>query len=234
MVRAGRVAVAGLVMAVLTSCASSVDGGLPREVASAPSSNSSVSVTISTDATKSSPPASVTTSTLSITPPTAPESTSGSLEDPLPVGDVELSGFEYSEMSGTSWHGFVFGLVEAGLGMFNSDPGECLVLLGEITPTEISSGSITSGFETPSVSLVVGGVLVDSEVGECDTDVVEAAGFDWLLNAEVTVGTTYPFFSEFFLPEGTTGEIEAIVVGNPYSEESLFYMPTILPEPPTP
>ena len=144
-----------------------------------------------------------------------------------------MSGFTYSEFSG-EWEGFVSGFVETGKHRWNDDVGRCVVLLGTLTPTSIEDGAVTSGFSTPSVSLIAEGRLIDDDVNECDTSDIEDAGYGWILNAEVTVGTVYPFYAEFFLPGDPPPEMEVIVLGSATGDDSLFYEPTILDTIPTP
>jgi hypothetical protein len=174
-------------------------------------------------------PSTTTSSVVTTTTSPTPE---GSFEDPLPVGDPMLSGFSYSD-SGTAWDGFVSGLVEV-----PSDSGEeagrCLLLLGTLTPTQIEEGTVTSQFDVPRRSLIVGGGLVDDDVNNCDVDEVESAGYGWVLHAQVTVGTTYPFYAEFFLPATGPTEPEVVVIGNPTSSDALYYAPTVLESIPAP
>jgi hypothetical protein len=151
----------------------------------------------------------------------------GSLDAPYAVGDPAVSGFTYSDM-GTEWDGFVIGLVEAGKGMFADGAGRCLLLLGTLTPTDLGDGAVSSAFSTPTVSLIDRGRLVDSTGGECDASAAQAAGYGWILEAEVTVGTVYPFYVEFFLPGEGSLDLEAVVVGYPSGAEALYYEPTIL------
>lgn len=180
--------------------------------------------------TTTSPPTPSTTSTTR--PVTTTTTDLGTLKNPLPVGDPLLSGFTYSTFL-TDWEGFVAGFVETGKGRFNDEVGRCLVLLGTITPTAIEEGAVTNIFSTPDFSLIVNGKLVDGEVNECDTDEVEAAGYGWILDAEVTVGTTYPFYQEFFLPD-PPGELEVLVVGSASGSDALYYQPTVLEAIPAP
>ena len=171
-------------------------------------------------------------STTTTEAPTTTAGATGTINDPLPVGDPTLSGFTYSDFGG-EWDGFVSGLVETGAGEFNDAEGRCLVLLGTLTPTSIEDGSVTNPFNTPSVSMIVGGELVDSTVGECDVDEIEAAGYGWILEAEVTLGTTYPFFAEFFLPAGSA-EPEVIVLGSASDSDALYFEPTLIEAIPAP
>ena len=165
---------------------------------------------------------------------TVKESAGLSPGDPLPVGDVQQSSFAYEEAGLVAWDGFIIGMVATGLSEYNDLAGQCFLVLGTLTPTSIEEGSVTSGFETPTVSVIAGGQQIQSEVNQCDTSTAKAAGYDWILNAEVTVGTTFPFYDEIFLPGQTTPDIEALVIGDPSTTEALYYEPTILPETPTP
>ena len=163
------------------------------------------------------------------------QSGGGSPDDPLPVGDATLSGFAYEDIFlGASWEGFVSGLVETGPGEFSDSEGRCLLLLGTLTPTAIDEGSVTTGFQTPGISVIADGQQIQSEFGNCDTSIAEAAGYGWILEAEVTVGTTYPFYDEIFLAGATPPELETVVVGDPSNSEALYYEPTVLSEIPAP
>lgn len=183
------------------------------------------------EATTSSAPSTTTTSSTSSTTTTIAPTTStttelGTPEDPLPVGDELMSGFTYTTTS-TEWEGTVAGLVETDLGEFNDEPGRCLVALGTLTPTSIEDGSVTNSFSTPDLSLIVGGRLLDNDVNECDTSDIESAGYGWILDAEVTAGTTYPFYAEFFLAEGSS-DPETMVLGSATGDNALYYEPTVL------
>ncbi|MDH3193663.1 MAG: hypothetical protein OEM40_05000, partial [Acidimicrobiia bacterium] len=160
---------------------------------------------------------------------------SGPERELLPVGDATLSGFAYEDIFlGASWEGFVSGLVETGPGEFSDSEGRCLLLLGTLTPTAIDEGSVTTGFQTPGISVIADGQQIQSEFGNCDTSIAEAAGYGWILEAEVTVGTTYPFYDEIFLAGATPPELETVVVGDPSNSEALYYEPTVLSEIPAP
>lgn len=173
---------------------------------------------------------SATTSSTSTTSTTTEAGPTGSPDSPLDLG----VGFTYSEaFSDVTWEGQIQAIVETDTGGFNDEPGRCLVVVGTLTPTEISDGTITSGFSAPTISMIIDGQLLDSEVNDCDVDSVEAAGYGWILDAEVTVNTTYAFYDEFFLPEGTS-DPQSLVIGNPRDDEALYYQPTTTPDIPTP
>ena len=152
----------------------------------------------------------------------------------LPMGDPVQSAFTFApEFSDAEWTGLLQGLFETGTGQFNDEPGRCLVLVGTLTPTK-AAGSVSSGFDTPSVSMIADGRLVDSGILECDTTALEANGYGWILDAEVTVGTAYPFFAEFLLPGDAATNPEAVVIGSATGSDAIYFQPTILESIPTP
>ena len=180
------------------------------------------------------------------TSPDTPEGADGDLEEddldlagasldrPLAVGDASVSGFSYQdEFLGADWDGAVLGLVASTPMDYVEEEGACYLLLGTLTPTAIDEGSVTSGFQSPQVSVIAGGQQIQAEGGTCDGSLAKAAGYGWILEAEVTVGTTYPFYAEIFLPGDTSSEIESVVLGDPSGSEALYYEPTILDTPPT-
>ncbi len=82
--------------------------------------------------------------------------------------------------------------------------------------------------------MIVDGRLLDDDVNECDTSDVEAAGYTWILDAEVTVGTAFPFYTEFFIPGDSPSEPEALVLGSASGDNALYYEPTLRDDVPTP
>lgn len=157
---------------------------------------------------------------------TAPMPEGGTADSPLPIGDSTRSLFEYESFLGDSWNGYVGGIVETGIGQFNDEPGRCLVVVGTLTATEVGAGTSNS-FDAPSLTMLVDGRAVDSDVSSCDVDAIEAAGYAWILNAEVTQGTTYAFYDEFFLP--TDAVPSALLVGDRFGDP-LFFEPTVTTE----
>lgn len=132
--------------------------------------------------------------------------------------------FEYTEPSGdASWTGEITSVVTAPLSRFTQAAGRCFLVLGTLTPTVIDGGLVSDRFSTPDIGALVDGRHIDDGT-ECDTDAVEAQGFDWILNAEVTLGTEYRFYAEIFIPEVRTGEPTRIVVGRPSDENARFFV----------
>ena len=151
-----------------------------------------------------------------------------SLDSLLPVGAG--SGFLHEEDAagaGTRFAGFMYGLLEVPKRSFTQDePGRCVLALGSLTPEQVGGGAaVSSGFDTPSIGLIVDGRLLDFESG-CETEALEAAGYRWVLDVEASVGTATKFYDSFLVPEGAT--IDAIAVGEPTFGEALYYEPTIL------
>jgi hypothetical protein len=161
--------------------------------------------------------------------PAPPLTNVGALAQPIqPVG-----AFQYEDPFGSSaWDGVVHGLVEIPIGQFATG-GRCVAVVGTLTPTK-AEGAVTNSFDAPSMALVSNGRLVDGTFAECDTTGLEAAGYQWILDAEVTVGTSYPFFAEFYFPADSLPPLEAIAAGDPTSTNAIYFEPTIQPAAPSP
>ncbi len=154
--------------------------------------------------------------------------------DIAPAGDPSLSAFTHNEIfSDTTWEGYVLGMVETGPGVFAEDDGRCVMVLGVITPTE-TAGAVTSGFDTPSIGVISDGRMINSVVGSCDDEAVRAAGYGWVLDADVTIGTGYPFFAEVLIPGSIPGDLQAIVIGSASGSDASFFEPTVSSEIPQP
>ena len=137
------------------------------------------------------------------------------------------NGFTITD-SGTDWVGVVDGLVEVPTDRFTDDPGDCYLLIGELTPVGLTEGLTNNSFDTPRYGVLAGGEYVDSGT-ECDRTAAEELGYSWVLDAEAVPGTTIPIFVEIFVPAGQ-GAITDIVVGNPRSvDEFLTFDPVALP-----
>ena len=133
---------------------------------------------------------------------------------------------------GVEWTGVMGALVESEVKSYVTDPGFCVHLVGTITPTRIDEGTITSRFSAPKVSLLVGGRLLDSAL-RCESGPAETAGYGRTYDAEVGVGTTYPFYDDFFVPAELG--IDAIVVGEGSRlPTTYFQVPPLASEYPAP
>lgn len=135
-------------------------------------------------------------------------------------GDVEpLAGAQFSyngRFDDTTWDVSLFGVLEGEKDSFVDEAGSCLVLVGTLTPTQIDSGQLSEGFDTPDFVTVAAGVQIEDE-SDCETDAIELAGYGRLWDAEVTLGTVFPFYVDFFVPEGATAE--SIIAGDPTEDD---------------
>jgi hypothetical protein len=141
----------------------------------------------------------------------------------------------YKETFGDAvWDAYVSGMVTTERGEFaNEGPGRCVVVLGTVTARE-AAGAVADAFTAPPIGLIANGRLIDSTTGECDTGPIEFSGYGWILDAEVTLGTPYPFFAEFVLPEGESVGPETIVVGSATQDDAFYFEPTVLESIPPP
>lgn len=146
-------------------------------------------------------------------------------------GDVEtLAGAQFSyqgQFDDTTWDVQLFGLVEGEKDSFVDEAGSCLVLIGTLTPTQIDGGELSDGFDSPDFATIAAGVQIEDE-SDCETDDIELAGFGKLWDAEVTAGTVYPFYVDFFVPEGATAE--SIIAGDPTEDGAAkFFSVDVIP-----
>jgi hypothetical protein len=220
-------AIAGAVFGVIALISEDDDSEDAAAIASVADTTSTTASSTTTTTSSTTTTTSSTTTTLAPTTTTLPP---GSFENPAPL---EGGQFEWSER-GTTWDTETMGLVGTKRGQLSGDePGTCYLLLGILTPTEITDGAISSGSNTPSFGAIAAGKYVEDSVGECDDTNAEAAGYGWILDAEVTVGTPYPFFSELFIPGKPSVAIEVVVAGQPTNNEALYSTPDVIPKIPS-
>jgi hypothetical protein len=175
------------------------------------------------------PPVPEGTSTASSAPPGG-----AATATPLPVG----SPFDFSDpYSDTSWTGTVLGIVALPRSQFSDGaPGTCFGIVGSLTPTA-AEGLTSDPYSTPAFTAVIGGRAIDNldSLFECDYQTAEAAGWGLRLDAEVTVGTVYPFLEPVFIAGAEAAVPELIAVGDTSSTDAIYFEPTELPElPPLP
>ncbi|MGI9602983.1 MAG: hypothetical protein ACR2QE_13940 [Acidimicrobiales bacterium] len=153
---------------------------------------------------------------------------------PPPAGEpMAASGFTYEEeFAEAAWEGQMLGLLEVDSGDFNDGPGRCYLVLGVLVPTETEGGGLSDGFNTPDIGVVSQGQYLPAQFQGCERDAVEAAGFGWILDAEVEIGTAYPFYAEVFVPRQQP--MQSVVVGPPTGDGALFYQPEVLDDIPAP
>jgi len=153
----------------------------------------------------------------------------------LPMGDPDASVFTYeASFSGVSWTGYLAGVVEPAKGQYNEDIGNCVVLLGTLMPTALRTGHVSPAFDVPTMSLVAGGQQVESTSYSCDETAVEAAGYGAASDASLTVGTSYAFYTEFFVPGAVTPSLDSIAIGDPTEDGATYFTPSVVTTIPTP
>lgn len=151
-----------------------------------------------------------------------------SLDDPLPLDGLTPTEFQYRS-GGVEWDGSVFGLVETAPRRADDGPGRCLLLLGTLTPTT-TTAAVSNPFNGPSAGVIADGEYVDDAATACDAGPAEELGYGWRLEAYVTVGTTYGWYANIFLPGEDPAEPEAIVLAQRSVSEPIFFEPAVLSE----
>lgn len=151
-------------------------------------------------------------------------------------GDVEpLAGAQFSyngQFDDTTWDVQLFGVVAGEKDGFVDEAGSCLILVGTLTPTQIDEGQLSDGFDSPDFVTVANGLQIEDE-SDCEVDALELAGYGKLWDAEVTLGTVYPFYVDFFIPEGATAE--SIIAGDPTEDGGAkFFAVDVIPAAPAP
>lgn len=150
----------------------------------------------------------------------------GTAANPLPMSEPWTFDSSIFGEDATQWEGSFEGVVPLSVDEYDDDAGSrCYAIIGTMSPTQIADGAFTTNsFDAPSVSAIVNGTVED-EFGFCNTDAIEAAGYGWVLDAEVSVGTSYPFYEVVYLPSSVTGDIELVVLGSASSGDAVFYAP---------
>lgn len=149
-----------------------------------------------------------------------------------PVGDPTLSTFTFaSEYSpDDQWSGTISGLVELPLSSFAEVSGRCYAVVGSLVPTAIAEGDLSSPYTAPDFEVIGDGHELADGYMNCDDSVLEPAGYDYYLDAEVALNTPFWFWSSYFVPTGAAEtRLEAIVVGPAISDDHLLFTPTVLP-----
>lgn len=151
----------------------------------------------------------------------------GTASDPLAIDTPWTFDTSFFGEEATEWEGTFDGLVSIPVHEWDDDQSaRCYAVIGTMSPTSIAEDAFTNNpFDTPSFAVVVGG-KVEDEIGLCDTEALEAAGYGATWDAEVSVGSEYKFFEEVYLPSSVTGDIELIVLGSASDSDALFYEPT--------
>lgn len=150
--------------------------------------------------------------------------------DPVAIGDGAPGPFAATdEYTGDVWSGTVVGLVETPLDEFAEEPGRCYTVLATATADVAGSGFTTSPYAAPPIGLIADGRLLDDAYG-CAAAEVEEAGYAWFNDSEVTGGTTLQVYGQVLIPAPLPGDLQAIVVGDPWGEAPTVLDPFVLPD----
>jgi hypothetical protein len=161
--------------------------------------------------------------------------------DAAPISDGAPGAFTHTDdYTGDAWSGSILGLVEVPTDPAAALPGRCFAVIGTLTADAAGSGVFTSPYSAPTVSLIADGRLVADYYG-CSTSEAEAAGYRWFNDAEITPGTSISVYATLVVPLPLPGQLQAIVVGDPWGEAPAVLAPhelggfapvTVTPGPP--
>ncbi len=152
-------------------------------------------------------------------------------DDPSPLIQATFS--HRRERQEDTYDVRMLGVVEGASTDFADEPGRCYFVLGTLTPTE-TEFNVSDAFSAPRFYLTTNGVDLEPMRSECDATDVEAAGYDWILHASATVGTSYEFFESFFVPDISPTDPSVVIAGDPAYGDARYFTADILPSIPTP
>ena len=133
---------------------------------------------------------------------------------PLPPDAVQPAGTVVSHYdSDSQWEVLIDGVVVLDA-VGRRDGGSCVIVLGTMTPTDTGGALVADGSDTPSVSVVVGGLSRSSGFAGCQDDAAEEVGYGDPDDADVAAGTTYHFFDATYLPASVNADVEAVSIGS--------------------
>lgn len=130
---------------------------------------------------------------------------------PNEAPSLEAGEFEYEHFSGTAWSGVIHGLVPVGQGQLGGLPGDCYLIVGELTPTWIKRGNVTNPSEAPDFLILAGELMYPEDV--CDTSSAEMLGYQSARALEVPLDVTVPFYESVLVFPGPS-PITKVVFGN--------------------
>lgn len=110
--------------------------------------------------------------------------------------------------------------------------GECRAVVGSATATGVSSGFVT--FNGHGIGLLVGGRMIDEPSPACDTEELDAAGFQELRGSNIAVGTSIDFYHVYFVPDLLAASEQLIVTDAFFVRAPQYFVPTQLGAIPAP
>jgi len=153
--------------------------------------------------------------------PNVPTPTGLTVGKPAPNGLSIPSELFTAEENRTTWEGRITAFEPTANEFF----GRCYLVLGELSPTDISEGRlVTSAFDELRFGGIASGRHIDTRSGfGCDTADAEARGYQPLIEAEVPVGATYKFFETLVVPEVNTGRLTQITIADVRGENAIVF-----------
>lgn len=154
--------------------------------------------------------------------PSAGANATGSPEAPLANGTVWEYRSGWAGEEPVIWEGTVDGVVEIELHEPGTDAGRCFALVGVLTPVQLPDDQLKATWaDTPSFSAYVDGAL-QADYGYCDTSALVSAGYNELVDLDVTEGTPYPYFDIVYLPTDVAGDISLVVAAHSDQDQSVY------------
>ena len=167
---------------------------------------------------------------LAAVPPVQPGAVGPLPVEPAPIAAGAPGPFTHTdELTGDEWTGTITGLVDVPLDQYSDIDGTCYAVVGSLTASSVGSGLVTSAYGAPPIALIAAGLLVDDYSG-CAVDTIEAAGYTWYNDTEITAGTTLAVYATLLVPEPFPGDLQAIVVGDPWGPIPAVLAPFVLDE----
>lgn len=117
-----------------------------------------------------------------------------------------------------SWDIVAYGMVDLGPATFDS--GTCRVVVGEMTPDT----AVDKGFQGPDMWLIAQGTAIDALDQGCDTESLEALGYEPWTDFELAAGETFNYFAPVTIPDNPSLEPSVFVIGNPARSGQAIYL----------
>ncbi len=176
-----------------------------------------------TEVAATTPPTTVpeTTAPATTEPATTVPSTGdgGTPETAIPIGDPSVAVFTYeTPYSESAWEGSIIAISKGTA--YDPADGTCLTVFATLTPTAVE-GLVSYGYDTPSMSLIIDGEEQEP-FGSCEYEEIESAGWVSIYDTRGTVGTEFPVYIDFQVPDSTDFNDLLLAVGSEDTSRTYF------------